>query len=136
MFGLFRFLRRRRLLRRPLPPEWLGYLERRVPFFRELPPELRERFLEQLKLFVWEKEFIGAGSSPITDEVRVVVAATAVRLVVHLDLSYYDRLREVIVYPDAFHDCGPHRRGARRGEAVGHRHPLVAVGAGGPPESP
>jgi hypothetical protein len=98
-----------------LPPEWLGYLERRVPFFGELPPEPRQRFLEQLKVFAWEKEFIGAGGFSITDEVRVVVSATAVRLVVHLDLSYYDRLREVIVYPDAFRI--PDRTGVVLGEA-------------------
>ncbi|PTL84930.1 M90 family metallopeptidase [Vitiosangium sp. GDMCC 1.1324] len=115
MSGLFRALHRRRLLRRPFPPEWLGYLEQRVPFFRELAPELRERFLEQLKVFAWEKEFIGAGGFSITDEVRAVVSATAVRLVVHLDLSYYDRLREVIVYPDAF--LIPDRTGVVLGEA-------------------
>jgi MtfA peptidase len=115
MPGLFRTLRRRRLLRRPFPPEWLGYLERRVSFFGELPPALRQRFLELLKLFAWEKEFIGAGGFSITDEVRVVVSATAVRLVVHLDFSYYDRLREVIVYPDAFRI--PDRTGVVLGEA-------------------
>jgi Mlc titration factor MtfA (ptsG expression regulator) len=115
MPGLFRALRRRRLLRRPFPPEWLGYLEQRVPFVQELAPPLRERFLEQLKLFAWEKEFIGAGGFTITDEVRAVVSATAVRLVLHLDLSYYDRLREVIIYPDAFRI--PDRTGTVLGEA-------------------
>ncbi|QRK10752.1 zinc-dependent peptidase [Archangium violaceum] len=115
MSGLFRTLRRRRLLRRPFPPEWLGYLEQRVPFFRELAPPQRERFLEQLKVFAWEKEFIGAGGFSITDEVRAVVSATAVRLVLYLDLSYYDRLREVIVYPDAFRI--PDRTGVVLGEA-------------------
>jgi hypothetical protein len=115
MPGLIRALRRRHLLRRPVPPEWLGYLERRVPFFRELAPEPRQRFLELLKLFAWEKEFIGAGGFTLTDEVRVVVSATAVRLVVHLDFAYYDRLREVIVYPDAFRI--PDRTGVVLGEA-------------------
>ena len=85
------------------------------PLLPRLSPALRERFLEQLKLFAWEKEFIGAGGFTITDEVRVVVAATAVRLVVHLDLSYHDRLREVIVYPDAFRI--PDRTGVVLGEA-------------------
>ncbi|MDY7226423.1 M90 family metallopeptidase [Hyalangium rubrum] len=115
MLGPFRWLRRRQLLRRPLPPEWLGYLDKRVPFFRELSPELRQRFLDKLKVFAWEKEFIGAGGFTITDEVRVVVAATAVQLVLFLDLSYYDRLREVIVYPGAFKL--PDRTGAVLGEA-------------------
>lgn len=115
MMGLLRTLRRNRLRRRPVPSEWLGHLERRVSFFRELAPESRERFLELLKLFVWEKEFIGAGGFVITDEVRVVVAATAVRLVLYLDYSHYDRLREVIVYPDAFRI--PDRTGVVLGEA-------------------
>ncbi|AKI99186.1 hypothetical protein ATI61_106561 [Archangium gephyra] len=115
MPGLLRTLQRHRLRRRPFPPGWLDFLARRVPFFRELPTELRPRFLELLKLFAWEKEFIGAGGFTITDEVRVVVSATAVRLVVHLDFSYYDRLREVIVYPDAFRI--PDRTGVVLGEA-------------------
>jgi MtfA peptidase len=115
MTGLFRTLQRRRLLRRPFPPEWLGFLERRVPFWRELPQESRPRFLELLKVFAWEKEFIGAGGFSITDEVRAVVSATAVRLVLYLELSYYDRLREIIVYPDAFRI--PDRTGGVLGEA-------------------
>ncbi len=115
MWGLFRGWRRRRLMRRPFPPEWLGYLERRVPYFRALSPELRQRCLDQLKVFAWEKEFIGANGLTITDEVRVVVSATAVQLVLHLGLSYYDRLTEVIVYPGAFKL--PERTGAALGEA-------------------
>ena len=52
-----------------------------------------------LKVFVWEKHFIGAGGLELTDEIRVVIAGVAVRLVIHLSLSYYDRLTEIIVYP-------------------------------------
>ena len=35
----------------------------------------------------------------ITDEVKVVIAAAAVRLTLYLGLSFYDRLTEIIVYP-------------------------------------
>lgn len=115
MAGLIRWFRRRQLRRRPFPPEWLSHLEARVPRFRTLPPPLRKRFLELLKLFVWEKEFIGANGFVITDEVRVVVGATAIQLVLHLGLDYYDRLREIIIYPGAFQL--PERTGAVLGEA-------------------
>jgi MtfA peptidase len=115
MAGPFRWFRRRQLSRRPFPSEWVGYLEARVPFFRTLSSELRQRFLEQLKVFVWEKEFIGANGFVITDEVRVVVGATAVQLVVHLGLGYYDRLREIIIYPGSFKL--PERTGVVLGEA-------------------
>ncbi len=90
---------------RPLSEGWLDILTRRVPFFARLDAELRSEFLNLLKAFVAEKVFIGARGMEITDEVRVVVAAAAVRLVLHLDLSYYDRLTEIVVYPfDYTHD--------------------------------
>ena len=91
------------MMKRPLPPEWLGWLEQYVPFFPELEGELRERFLRYLRAFVWDKHFFGAGGLEITDEHRVVVAAAAVRLIMHLDMSYYDDLTEIIVYPHDYH---------------------------------
>jgi Mlc titration factor MtfA (ptsG expression regulator) len=106
VFGLWRKWKRRRLAREPFPEEWLSILERRVPFFQELKPPLRERFLTMVKVFAREKDFVGAGGFEIDDEVRVVVSAAAVRLVLHLGLSRYDRLTEILVYPTAFRRPG------------------------------
>ena len=102
MFGIVRRLRRRSLRKRPFPADWYPYLEARVPFYTALDPALRERFLEYLKIFVWEKHFIGAGGMEVTDEVEVVIAAAAVRLILHLELSMYDRLTEIVVYPSHY----------------------------------
>ena len=99
MSGLLGKLRRWQLARRPIPEKWLTILEESVPFYPLISGEMRQRFLEMLKIFIWEKYFIGAGGMTITDEVRVVIGACAVRLVLHLDLSYYDRLTEIVVYP-------------------------------------
>ena len=92
-------LRRRRLVKQPVPEHWLHILQKDVPFYRHLSSDLQQRFLGLVKVFAWEKTFVGAGGMEITDEVRVVISACAVRLVVYLDLSYYDRLTEIIVYP-------------------------------------
>ncbi len=102
MAGLIRTIRRRQLAKRPLPQDWTAVLQRRVPFYRRLCGREQARFLKLLRIFIWEKHFTGAGGIQITDEVRVVIAACAVRLVLHLDISYYDRLSEIIVYPFAF----------------------------------
>lgn len=102
MFGLFRAWRRRRLARRPFPEGWQRHLDERVAFFHSLDDSLRQRFLDYLKVFAWEKHFIGAGGMEITDEVKVVVSAAAVRLVLHMDLSMYDRLTEIVVYPSHY----------------------------------
>ena len=116
MFGLLRLLCRRRNRKRPFPAEWVGHLDRHVPFHRRLPEALLPRFLDLLKVFVWEKHFIPAGGiEEVTDEMRVVIGASAVRLVLHLDLSYYDRLTEIVVYPGAY--VHPDRDGVILGEA-------------------
>lgn len=99
MFGIFRKLRRRRLAERPFPEDWLKILNERVPFFSRIHSDKRPRFLETLRIFAEEKTFTGVAGMEITDEVKVVISACAARLVLNLDLSYYDRLSEIIVYP-------------------------------------
>ena len=102
MAGWFRRRRWKKLAAKPTPSEWLGYLERHAPFCAALPDEEREDFLGKLKAFVGTKRFFGAGGLAIDDEIRVVIAASAIRLVRRLDLSYYDPLKEIVVYPHDF----------------------------------
>lgn len=97
-----------------LPPEWEGYLAEHAPFFASLKGEMKKRFLDYLKVFVWEKTFIPAGGMELTDEVKVVISAAAVRLILNLDLSYYDRLHEIVVYPHDYRH--PDRTGRILGE--------------------
>ena len=86
-----------------------------------MPEALRPRFREYLQIFVAEKYFIAAGGLPeVTEEMQVVIAASAIRLVLHLDLSYYDRLTEIVVYPGAY--VHPERGGARGGVILGEAH--------------
>ena len=103
------------MLKTPTPDPWYEYLERHVGFYPHLPAQLSDRFHDYLRIFVWEKHFIGAGGMEITDEVRVVIAAAAVRMVLNLDLSYYDRLTEIVVYPS--HYRHPNQNSVILGEA-------------------
>lgn len=99
MTGLFRALRRRAVKARLVPPSWLKVIKKRVPYVALLNDQERRRFVEMLNVFLDEKTFIGARGFEVTEEVRVVLAAQALRLVLDLDLSYYDRLHEIVVYP-------------------------------------
>lgn len=102
MFGLIRSWRRRRLLSTPIDPAWLEILARRVPFYARLTGSVRDRFLRDLRVFVAERHWIGAGGMDITDEVKVVVSAAAVRLTLYLDVDVYNRLSEIVVYPSHY----------------------------------
>lgn len=115
MFGLFGRVRRMRLAQRELPAHWPEILDKNVPFVRHLDDALRAEFLELLKVFVWDKHWIGAKGMEITDEVKVTVSAAAVRLVLHMGLEPYDGLSEIVVYPFAYTHDGT--EGAVLGEA-------------------
>ncbi len=95
--------RRARLRGGPFPAAWRGILRRRVPAVARLPADLQARLKCHIQVFVAEKAFIGCQGQTITDEVRVTVAAQACLLLLgHERPDYYPRLRQILVYPDAF----------------------------------
>ena len=115
LFFLLRKWKRKRLARRPVPAQWTVHLEKHVPFFKKYGPADQERFLNLLKVFFWEKRWEGGAGIDVTEEMKVVISASAARLVMGLDLSYYDRLSTLIVYPYDYRH--PEMGGAILGEA-------------------
>lgn len=103
---VFTWLRRRKLRKQPLPAAWVEILDQNAPFVRKLEPPLRARFDGDLQIFVGERTFMGAGGLEVTDEHRVTIGAAATRLTLHLDISAYDELTEIIVYPGAYKHAG------------------------------
>ena len=63
---------------------------------------MRKGFHDKLKLFVWEKPVFGAQGLEVTEEMRLTIAACAVRMILFLDYSHYDPLKEIVVYPAAY----------------------------------
>ena len=102
MFAWLRARRRKKWAAEPFPQPWLAPLRDGVPFFACLQEPRRTRFLGMVHAFVREKQWFGAGGLEVTDEMRVTIAAAAVRLVLHLDLAAYDGLTEIVVYPGAY----------------------------------
>jgi MtfA peptidase len=99
VFSLVRRLRRPGRRRRAFPAAWLAIVKERLPFFARLEGDERARFLEHLKLFVWEKNWEGLGGLVINDEVQVVIAGCAARLSRNVGFHVYDVLESVVVAP-------------------------------------
>jgi Mlc titration factor MtfA (ptsG expression regulator) len=106
MFGWWRRRRRRKVRAQPLPPAWPEILARTAPFVARLRDADRTQLFGDVQVFLAEKHFVGAGGLEITDEIRVTVAASAVRLTLHLDIDLYDDLTEIVVYPEAYRHPG------------------------------
>lgn len=94
--------RRRQIAAQSWPAAWRRILHRRVPLVRQLPAVQQQRLRQLIHIFLAEKQFIGCAGQPITDEVRLVVAAQACLPLLGNSRGYYPRLRQILVYPGAF----------------------------------
>ena len=90
--------RRSRIRAKPFPAAWRRILRRRVPMVARLPSEMQMRLKRHIQVFIAEKPFIGCQGQPITDEVRVTIAAQACLLLLgHQRPDCYPVLRQILV---------------------------------------
>ena len=95
--------RRARLQTTPFPAAWQRILDQRVPLVARLPGDLQHRLQRHIQVFIAEKPFIGCQGQAIDDEVRVTIAAQACMLLLgYAQPEYFPRLRQILVYPEAF----------------------------------
>lgn len=100
--GLAPVLRRARVARAPFPVRYRAVLERDVHVYRALAPTERARFEQNVAIFLGEQSVTGPRGEVLDDELRVLVAASAVIVVFGRPGFHYPTTRDVIVYDDAF----------------------------------
>ena len=93
--------RRRAVLSLPFPERWRSFLLERYDHFERLDEVWRSRFEDDVRIFLAEKRITGVGVE-VTDEARLLVAASAVTLSVGWPEYEWDQLTEVLLYPDDF----------------------------------
>jgi hypothetical protein len=96
-----RAARRSAALAFPFPERWRRLLAERYDHFERLDAAWRARFENDLRIFLAEKRVTGVGVEA-TDELRLLVAASAVTLSVGWPEYEWDQLTEVLLYPDDF----------------------------------
>lgn len=99
---IHRGARRKMLMKTPLPAEWRAILEKNLPPYSSLAPNLQDQLHGYMNVFLDEKRFEGCGGQEITDEVRVTIAAEACLLLIGRESKCYPKLRSVLVYPHTY----------------------------------
>jgi len=102
MFGMLRKWRRARLNKQRFPAQWLGILQKRVPYYGLLSPDEQIELQNLVRIFLAEKKFEGCGGQKITDEIRVTIAAQACILLLNREHDYYAGLESILVYPSSY----------------------------------
>lgn len=100
--GTAKYRRRRRLVRAPFPPAWRGCLEQRIPFYARLDAAGRQRFEDDVRIFLSEQRIIGDRGATVDDETRLLIASSAAMLGHGLPDWEWENLRDIVVYPRAF----------------------------------
>ena len=99
---------KRRGLRKHLRGQRLTDSERRLvegvfPLWRRVPEEIRMEAEGWMRVFLTDKVFEACGGlEEVTGEMRMAIAAPACLLIARRPGDYYERLRTVLVYPDAY----------------------------------
>jgi Mlc titration factor MtfA (ptsG expression regulator) len=96
------FRRRPPRSRAPPPGDWRALIARRVSITQGLTEPEWHALLALVQEFLRDKRFEGRGGVDVTEEMRVLIAAQACLLILHLNVGCYPRVRSVLIYPDTF----------------------------------
>jgi len=99
---ILRRRRRRILLRAPFPPKWIAILDKNLPPYRKLSLPQSQQLHDCIRIFTSEKSFEGCGGLPLTDEIRVTIAAQACMLLLNRKVECYPKLYSILVYPSTY----------------------------------
>lgn len=120
MFGWFKRRRRRKLLAKPMPEAWAGWLAP-YPLFDSLGDDERERMMRIARVIVAEKRWEGCAGLELTEEMQVVIAAQAALLLLEIEHDYYDDVRTILVFPRSYETPFP-RHGPGGVVTMGAQH--------------
>lgn len=90
------------LNRHPIPHTLWQSVLHETTIFHHLSAVERAHLRELTTLFLYRKRINSVKTLPLSERMRVIIAAQACLLILHLGLRYFDDWVEVIVYPGAF----------------------------------
>lgn len=106
------------------PVAWRTILDKHVIFYQHLNAQKRALFEKRVQLFLNDKRVEGIDTE-ITDEVRVLVAASAIIPTFAFPAFDYPELNEVLIYPASFSEkfeIGEHQHDENIEGMVGNRY--------------
>ena len=98
----WREYQRDKIRSQPFIKTWRKIIQKRMPYFGQMPTDLQLQLKQHIQVFLAEKTFIGCNGVKITDEIRITIAAQACLLLLNRKTDFYPKLQTILVYPRAF----------------------------------
>ncbi len=82
--------------------EMVNSYVKNIPYYRGLSEEGKKKFVNRLFVFMNNKEFAGMHGLMVTEEMKVLISATAVQLTFGLTKYKLSNLETIVIFPDIF----------------------------------
>ena len=97
-----RRFRRKKLFDMPISDSYRRILQRNVPLYGRMPPELRRQLEGHVNVLLDEKRFTGCAGQEMSDEIRLTIAGHAGLLLLNRPGEYFPDFTSILVYPDTY----------------------------------
>lgn len=87
----------------PMPLVYRQILVKYFPYYTKLSAADKSRFEQKLCYIIYSKIFIPRNFERVTDEMKVLIAATAVQLTFGLNGVYLSHFRRILIYPNDYY---------------------------------
>lgn len=110
---------RKKVITREARERIQSYLKN-INYYASLSPAGKEKFEDRLVIFMLNKEFIGRSELIVTEEMRVLISASAIQLTYGLTYFKLESLETIFIHPDTFHlsERSPEFKGATSGHVM------------------
>ena len=78
-------------------------IEGKIPYFDQLPGNLKLKFLSRIPYFLRDKTFIGKEGLEVTFEMKVLIASSAIQLTLGLENFIFEKFHTIIIYPQKYY---------------------------------
>lgn len=87
----------------PIKPEQKNVLQKYNQYYNRLSKSDQLIFERRLKAFVYQKTFVPREMEEVTDEMKILISASAIQLTFGLDFSGFTHFRKILVYPNSYY---------------------------------
>ncbi len=89
----------------PIRPHYRGILKKHFTFYNQLPAKSKKLFEKRVQYFIHLKKFIarGRGVDYVTEEMKVLVAASAVQITFGLPKVFLKNFHSILIFGDTYY---------------------------------
>ncbi|MEM6642230.1 MAG: zinc-dependent peptidase [Bacteroidota bacterium] len=86
------------------PEKHVSYLQKHFTFYQKLPEKSKKIFIYKVARFMSSKEFIARQMSAVTDEMKVLISASAAQLTFGFRGITFPYFYKIFVFPESFYN--------------------------------